>query len=455
MHIGIPNLIFVLILLIAVAIFWRNVGRIRKNIFLGRKIDRSDRKVERWKVMSRVALGQGKMVTRPIAGLMHIFIYVGFVIINVEILEIVVDGLLGTHRVFAPILGSLYVPFINFFEFLALLVLISCVVFLARRNIVKIGRFFKPEMKGWPTADANYILIFEILLMMAFLIMNAADSVLMRVPSEQLVALGLEKYNAADMQDSYFFLSGWLTGFLPDTPESLASVERFAWWFHIIGILGFLNYLPFSKHFHIILAFPNTWYSKLEEKGSFTNLESVKKEVELMMDPSADPFAAPAPDAEPAVPERFGAKDVQDLNWVQLMNAYSCTECGRCTSECPANQTGKLLSPRKVMMDTRDRLEEVAKNIRSNGEFKDDGRSLVHDFISPEELWACTTCNACVEACPVNIDPLSIIIDLRRYLVMEESAAPTELNGMFSNIENNGAPWQFAQADRLNWAQES
>ncbi len=454
MHIGIANFIFLILLIVAVVIFWRNVARIRKNIFLGKKLDRNDRKSDRWKVMARVALGQGKMVNRPVAGLMHIFIYVGFVIINIEILEILLDGLLGTHRVFAPLLGDLYVPFINFFEFLALLVLISCVVFLARRNITKIGRFFKPEMKGWPTADANYILIFEILLMMAFLVMNAADSILMRFPADALASMGLSKYNAADMQDSYFWLSAWLTGFMPKSPEDIATVERVAWWLHIIGIFGFLNYLPYSKHFHIILAFPNTWYSKLEEKGSFTNLASVKKEVELMMDPNADPFAAPAPDADQAPPDRFGAKDVTDLNWVQLMNAYSCTECGRCTAECPANQTGKLLSPRKIMMDTRDRLEEVGKNVREHGEFKDDGKSLVHYYIKAEELWACTTCNACVEACPVNIDPLSIIVDLRRYLVMEESAAPTELNGMFSNIENNGAPWQFAQADRMNWASE-
>jgi len=453
MNIGIPNIIFIILLLAASAIFWRNVARIRKNIFLGKSLNRNDRKSERWGVMARVALGQGKMLFRPVAGLMHIFIYVGFVIINVEILEIILDGIFGTHRIFAPILGDFYKPFINFFEFLALLVLVSCVVFLARRNITKVGRFFNPEMKGWPTSDANYILIFEILLMLAFFIMNAADSILMRFPPEVLSDMGLLKYQAADMQNDYFMISRWFTGFLPDSPQAITSVERFAWWMHIIGILGFLNYLPFSKHFHIILAFPNTWYSKLNEKGEFDNLESVKKEVELMMDPSADPFAAPA-EVEASAPERFGAKDVNDLSWVQLMNAYSCTECGRCTSECPANQTGKLLSPRKVMMDTRDRLEEYGKNVHSNGEFKDDGKSLVKDYISAEELWACTTCNACVEACPVNIDPLSIIIDLRRYLVMEESAAPTELNGMFSNMENNGAPWQFSPSDRLNWAQE-
>lgn len=454
MQLGISNLIFLILLLGASFLFWKNVANIRKNIFLGRAQNRSDRKADRWRVMGLVALGQGKMLGKPVAGIMHVLIYVGFVIINLEILEIILDGLLGTHRLFAPVLGSLYVPFINAFEFLALLVLLSCVVFLARRNVTKVKRFFKPEMKGWPTSDANYILIFEILLMLAFLIMNAADSILMRFPENVLADLGLLKYSAVNMQNDYFFISRWLRGFMPNDPAAIAGVERFAWWLHIIGILGFLNYLPFSKHFHIILAFPNTYYSKLTEKGNLDNLASVKKEVELMMDPNADPFAAPASDAETAIPERFGAKDVNDLHWVQLMNAYACTECGRCTAECPANQTGKLLSPRKIMMDTRDRLEEYGANVRKNGSFQDDGKSLVHDYITAEELWACTTCNACVEACPVNIDPLSIIIDLRRYLVMEESAAPTELNGMFSNIENNAAPWQFAQADRLNWANE-
>jgi ferredoxin len=451
MSFGISNAIFALVLIGAILYFSRNVSKIRRNIFLGRTIDRTDNKGERWKTMMRVALGQSKMVVRPVAGLMHILIYLGFVLINLEVLEIVLDGLFGAHRLFAGILGGAYDTFINFFEFLGFLVLFSCVVFLLRRNIQRLGRFHKPEMKGWPTKDANYILIFEIVLMMALFTMNASDSLLMQMSSEELAAAGLSKYDIG--LNANFFFSSLLHPLLPSEAGSLYLIERIAWWFHIVGILGFMNYLPFSKHFHIILAFPNTWYSNLKAKGRLTNLESVKKEVELMMDPSADPFAAPAP-AEGEVPQSFGAKDVADLNWVQLMGAYSCTECGRCTSECPANQTGKLLSPRKIMMDTRDRLEEVGKNIDKHGADHSDGKSLLHDYIKPEELWACTTCNACVEACPVNIDPLSIIVDLRRFMVMEESAAPSELNGMFTNIENNAAPWQFAQADRLNWVEE-
>jgi ferredoxin len=451
MSIGVSNAIFALVLIGASVLFYRNLSRIRRNILLGRDLDRTDNKPERWKTMARVALGQSKMVTRPIAGFMHILIYVGFVIINIEVLEIVLDGLFGAHRVFSGFLGSAYQSFINFFEFLGVLVLFSCIVFLLRRNVQRLARFHKPEMKGWPTSDANYILIFEIILMFALLFMNASDGLLMSMSVADLSSAGLDKYNTGI--NGGFFFSSFLNPLLPSDAASLQMVERGAWWFHIVGILGFMNYLPYSKHFHILLAFPNTWYSNLKEKGSFNNLESVKKEVELMMDPTADPFSAPAP-AEGEVPQSFGAKDVKDLSWKQLMDSYSCTECGRCTSECPANQTGKLLSPRKIMMDTRDRLEEVGKCIDKNGADHDDGKSLLHDYITPEELWACTTCNACVEACPVNIDPLSIIVDLRRFMVMEESAAPAELNGMFTNIENNAAPWQFAQADRLNWVEE-
>ncbi len=441
MTFGISNLIFALLFAAAVVFFWRNVSRIAGNIRLGRSVDRSDRGGDRWKTMARVALGQGKMVSRPVAGVLHVFVYLGFVIINIEILEIILDGLLGTHRIFAPLMGGLYITFINAFEILAFLVLFGCLIFLIRRNVMRIGRFHKIEMKGWPTNDANLILIFEILLMSAFLLMNAADAV--------LINAGYGKYAGIELGAQSFLVSGALTPILPQSMDGLIMIERSMWWFHIIGVLLFLNYLPISKHFHIILAFPNTYYSNLQPKGQFDNLESVKKEVEMMFDPAADPYAAPPPDVEPS---RFGAKDVQDLTWKQLMDAYTCTECGRCTSVCPANQTGKLLSPRKIMMDTRDRLEVVGKNRRAGNE--DDGQSLLHTHISPEEIWACTTCNACVDACPVNIDPMSIIVDLRRFLVMEESAAPQELNGMFSNIENNGAPWQFAQADRLNWAQE-
>lgn len=427
----VPQVIFAVALGVAVYFFTKSIRRIMRNIRLGRDVELGGSRSERLKVMAKVALGQTKLVVRPVAGFMHILIYVGFIMINIEVLEILLDGLLGTHRIFLPILGDGFYHFlINFFEILAIGVVVACVVFLFRRNVIRLKRFFNPEMKGWPAKDGNYILIIELVLMAFFLLMNAADT-----------------------HSNGFVVSQFLKPLLPTDAGTLHFIERTAWWGHIFGIFFFLNYVPYSKHFHIILAFPNTYWSNLEAKGRFNNLASVKKEVELMMDPNADPYAAPAPDASAEV-IRFGAKDVQDLSWKQLMDAYSCTECGRCTSDCPANQTGKLLSPRKIMMDTRDRLETVGKNIDQQGPEHDDGKSLLNDHITPEELWACTSCNACVEACPVNIDPLSIIVDLRRYLVMEESAAPNELNAVFTNIENNGAPWQFAQADRFNWASE-
>lgn len=437
----IPQILFLIMIAIGFGLFGKSLMRIRRNILLGRDIDRSDNSSERLSTMLRVAFGQSKMVVRPIAGTLHIIVYAGFLLINIEVLEILIDGLFGTHRFFAPYLGVIYTAAINFFEFLGVLVIIACAIFLYRRNVMKIGRFHSTEMKGWPFKDANYILIIEIVLMSALLIMNAAEGAF---PAEH------------QSEAAPFLISGLLSGvFAGMSYETLHLIERVCWWAHIAGIMFFMNYLPYSKHFHIMLAFPNVYYSKLTPKGQFNNLESVKKEVELMMDPNADPYAAP-PEPDPnAAPQRFGAKDVQDLNWVQLMNAYSCTECGRCTSNCPANTTGKKLSPRKIMMDTRDRLEDVAAIIDLNkGEFVDDGKSLLHDHITPEELWACTSCNACTEACPVNIDPLSIIVDLRRYLVMEESSMPAELAPVMSNIENNGAPWQYAQSDRENWITE-
>jgi len=438
----IPNIIFLLIFVFGITFFARNIGRLRRNIKLGRSIDVNDNASQRWKNMARIALGQTKMVVRPVAGALHIIVYLGFIIINIEVLEIVLDGILGTHRLFAP-LGTLYNVLIGSFEVLAFLVIIGIVIFWIRRNILRLQRFIKPEMKGWPKQDANLILYFEVILMTLFLTMNAADL--------QLQQMGAAHYAEAGAFPISQFLSPLFEGVAMST---LIAIERSAWWLHIIGILFFLNYLYYSKHLHILLAFPNTYYGNLKPKGEFTNLEAVTKEVRLMMDPSADPFAAPAEDAPP--PEKFGASDVMDLNWVQLLNAYTCTECGRCTSECPANQTGKKLSPRKIMMDTRDRLEAVGKNVALNkGEFKDDGKQLLGDYISHEELWACTSCNACVEACPVSIDPLSIIIEMRRYLVMEQSAAPSDLNNMMGNIENNGAPWPFNQMDRINWVQES
>lgn len=439
---GIGNIIFIILLLGLIGLFTYQVRKIRRNILLGRDIDRSDQPGKRWAMMARVALGQSKMVVRPLAGIMHIFIYVGFIIINIEVLEIIIDGIFGTHRVFA-FLGGFYSFLIGSFEILAILVLVACLVFLARRNIARIKRFHAREMTTWPKSDANLILIIECLLMIAFLSMNGADFVLQ--------SRGVDHYIAAGA----YPVSGFLAGYFETlTTPTLIAIERSAWWFHIIGILLFLNYLPISKHFHIILAFPNVYYASLKPQGQFSNMQRVTDEVKLMMDPNADPYAAPTGDAPPS-DEKFGAKDVRDLHWKNLMDAYSCTECGRCTSVCPANITGKLLSPRKIMMDTRDRLQEVGKNIDKHGKDFDDGKSLLHDYITPEELWACTTCNACVDACPVNISPLEIIVDLRRYLVMEESQAPAELNTMFTNVENNGAPWAFPASDRLKWAEEN
>lgn len=436
----IDNILFAILLVAGVWLFAKNIRTIRRNILIGRDTDRSDNKPLRWKTMMRVALGQSKMMTRPIPALLHIFVYVGFVIINIEVLEILIDGVAGTHRVLM-FLGPLYTFLIATFEILAVLVFFGCAVFLIRRNILKLKRFIHRDLDGWPRSDANYILITECLLMTAFIVMNAADA-----------TLAAQHYGHYDtgVSPAAFPVSGLIAGMFANTPpETLVFIERFTWWFHIVGIMAFLNYLPYSKHLHILLAFPNTYFSSLWKKGRFTNLESVTVEVKAMMDPS---FTPPPP---PETPMRFGAKDVQDLTWKQIMDGYSCTECGRCTSACPANVTGKLLSPRKIVMNVRDRAEEVGRNMDANkGTFVDDGKSLLNDYITPEELWACTSCNACVQECPVNIDPLSVIIDMRRYLVMEQSASPTELNMMMTNIENNGAPWQFSPADRLNWAAE-
>ena len=434
---GTDNLIFLLVFITSILLFVRNLKRIIANINLGIDINRSDRPLDRWKNMIRVALGQSKMTRRPIAGILHIIIYVGFVIINIEVIEIIVDGIFGTHRFLFSILPeSLYNFLIGTFEILAFLVLIACVFFFTRRNFMKIKRFWTREMTKWPRTDANLILIFEILLMIAFLTMNAADSLLQTKDSHYIAA-------------GSFPISNTITPFLNGLELStLIFIERFCWWFHILGILAFLNYVLISKHLHIFFAFPSTYYANLNPLGALDNLESVTKEVKLMMDPNADPYAI---DNTTSAPQSFGAKDITDLNWVQLLNAYSCTECGRCTSNCPANQTGKLLSPRKILMDTRDRIEEYSSNKRKGIE---DKKSLLGDYISPEEIWACTSCNACTDSCPIELDPLSIIIDMRRYLVMEKSAAPSELNTMFTNIENNGAPWQFSAADRLNWKNE-
>ncbi|RAJ26150.1 4Fe-4S dicluster domain-containing protein [Pedobacter cryoconitis] len=430
----ISQILFIAITLAAIALFSFNLKKVIRNIRIGKAADRTDQPQKRLMTMIRVALGQSKMVVRPIPAALHFVVYIGFVIINIEVLEIMIDGMFGTHRVFGG-LGTLYNFLIGSFEILALGVWVGCAIFLIRRNILKLKRLNSPELKGWPKSDANYILITEILLMTAFLLMNAADA--------KLQALGAHHYVTAGS----FPVSQFLQNLLPGSESSLIAIERGCWWFHIIGILAFLNYLPYSKHFHILFAFPNTYFSNLEPKGEFTNMQSVTNEVKAMLDPSFTPVEGEA--------GRFGAKDVNDLSWVNLMNAYTCTECGRCTSVCPANITGKLLSPRKIMMDTRDRMEEVGKNIDKTGAGFEDGKSLIDDYITREELWACTSCNACVEACPINIDPLAIITDLRRYAVMEESQAPASINAMLGNIENNGAPWKYSPADRLNWAKEN
>jgi heterodisulfide reductase subunit C len=439
------NILFAILLVIGFGYFYNNIRKIIRNINLGVAVDRKDNAKARWNNMAMIALGQSKMVKRPIAGALHIVVYVGFVIINIELLEIIIDGLFGTHRVFA-FLGPVYNVLIASFEILALLVLVAVIAFWTRRNIIKLKRFVSSDLKGSPKNDANYILYFEVVLMTLFLLMNATDLHLQNIPG------GFSHFIKAGSFPISQFIEPLFNGM---SNELVMLLTEVFWWMHITGILIFMNYLYFSKHLHILLAFPNTYYANLNPQGQFDNLESVTKEVKMMMDPNADPFAA-APVDENAVPSKFGASDVQDLNWVQLLNAYTCTECGRCTSSCPANITGKKLSPRKIMMDTRDRLEEVGRNIDANkGVFIPDNKSLLNDYITAEELWACTSCNACVEECPVSISPLSIIMDMRRYLVMEQSAAPMPINAMMTNIENNGAPWQYNQQDRLNWKNEN
>jgi len=437
------NILFAVILSLGFGFFYLNIKKLIRNINLGTDVNRFDNPKIRWNNMAMIALGQSKMVKRPISAFFHVIVYVGFVIINIELLEIIIDGLFGTHRVFAY-LGGIYDFLIASFEILAVLVLVAVAVFWLRRNAIQLKRFTSPELNGAPKKDANYILYFEVVLITLFLLMNASDLHLQNVPG------GYSHFIKAGSFPISQFIEPLFNGM---SNELVMLLSELFWWMHIIGIFVFMNYLYYSKHLHILLAFPNTYFANLNPDGQFDNLESVTKEVKLMMDPNADPFAATAePDAAPA---KFGASDVQDLNWVQLLNAYTCTECGRCTSSCPANQTGKKLSPRKIMMDTRDRLEEVGKNIDANkGVFIPDNKTLLNDYITAEELWACTSCNACVEECPVSISPLSIIMDMRRYLVMEQSAAPMSLNAMMSNIENNGAPWQYNQQDRLNWKNE-
>lgn len=427
---------FSTLLVFASWLFAKNIMQIRRNIFLGKPQDISDNKPQRWRNLILLALGQKKMFKNITVAVMHFIIYIGFIIINIEVLEILLDGILGTHRLFLPILGSFYTFLINFFEVLALGVLVVCVVFLIRRNNLKLKRFLSKDLNGWPRNDANTILIVEIILMSLFLLMNATD--------KALQLKGAAHYHTT----GNFIISGGLSNLFSNfSMSSLIAIERSAWWVHIIGILAFLNYLPYSKHLHIMLAFPNAYYARLTSTGKMDNMKSIQNEVLYAMQPEL------APTTEAAL-QKFGAKDVMDLSWKSLLDAYSCTECGRCSAACPANLTGKLLSPRKIMMDTRDRLTEVGKNINANKEFKDDGKTLLNDYISIEELRACTTCNACVEECPLSISPLDIIVELRRSLIMEDGNAPQEWNGMFSNIENNFAPWKFSPEDRDKWVQE-
>lgn len=434
MHI-IPQLLFIALAAAATWLFTKNILAIRRNIFLGRAEDLSDNPSRRWRNLLLLAFGQKKMFRNPLVAVMHFVIYAGFIIINVEVLEIVLDGMLGTHRLFFPYIGGLYTFLINFFEILAVGVLAVCVVFLVRRNIIKLKRFISKDLDGWPRSDANYILLTEIVLMSLFLFMNSTD--------RALQLQGAQHYH----DTGNFIFSGIIAPSLTGLSQAtLITIERSCWWLHIIGIFAFLNYLPYSKHLHILLAFPNAYYARLHVPGEMHNMESVQNEVKYMMQPELAP-------TEQAAPMKFGAKDVFDLSWKNLLDAYSCTECGRCSAACPANQTGKLLSPRKIMMDTRDRLETVGKNIKANGEFKDDGKNLF-SHITVEELRACTTCNACVQECPVSISPLDIILELRRSLIMEDSNAPQEWNVMFGNIENNFAPWKFAPDDRDKWVEE-
>jgi heterodisulfide reductase subunit C len=429
-------LLFTIATLVAIGLATKNAKKIIRNIRLGKPTQQVSQTSLRWKNMLLLALGQQKMFRKPGVALLHLIVYLGFIIINIEIVEIMLDGLSGHHRLFYPLLGSAYSVLINSFETLAVLVIVACILFLVRRYGMAIARFQSKDLAGWPKKDASLILITEIILMSLFLVMNASDTLLQ--------SRGVDAYS--QHLTGPFWFSSMLHPLLNGTSSNtLVILERGAWWLHILGIYTFLNYLPYSKHLHIILAFPNAYYAPLDPAGKMENMASIQQEVLYAMQPDL------APTTSENTPARFGAKDVSDLTWKNLLDAYSCTECGRCSSACPANQTGKILSPRKIMMDTRDRLVEVGQSIDKNGSWIEDGKSLLHDYISTEELNACTTCNACVQECPVSISPLDIILQLRRNLVMEESNTPAEWASLFSNVENNFAPWKFNPSDRDHW----
>ncbi|WP_324673753.1 4Fe-4S dicluster domain-containing protein [Hymenobacter sp. GOD-10R] len=451
----IQNIIFLLVAIAGIGLFIWQVRKISANILVGRDREMSGNVGERLNKMLLVAFGQQKMFKRITPALLHLVVYVGFLVINVEVIEILIDGIFGTHRVL-QFLGPVYDALMATNEVLGALVIVAVIAFWWRRNRSQpVRRFTGPELRAWPKLDANIILYVEVILMLALFTMNTSDLKLHQLRGEDLPGI--------------FPISSLLTGLFPSNMQALEILERVGWWAHIVGILLFLNYLPSSKHFHIIISFPNVYYSRLVPQGQFSNVDSITHEVKAMLDPSYQvPTPAVGPDGSAAAPTPFGAKDVDDLAWTNLMNAYSCTECGRCTSVCPANITGKLLSPRKIIMDTRDRVEEKynsplifspnlygaeAKHAEQE-QLDKESHTLLRGYVTPEELWACTTCNACVEACPVNINPLESIIEMRRFLVLEESAAPNSLNVMFSNIENNGAPWAFSPSDRFNWADD-
>lgn len=434
----ISQIIFSLLASISMYFFIRKIGEIRRNILLGQEENLNDKPKVRWKNVLLLALGQKKMFKKPFPAVLHLFVYAGFIIINIEMLEIVVDGIAGTHRIFSGFNTAAYKILIDLFEVLAFIVILFCLIFLGRRFLAGIRRFRSSDLKGSPTADASIILITEIILMSLFLTMNAADNVLQQ--------MGAEHY--AKHQTGPFLVSTYISGILQQfSVNQIIAIERTCWWMHIIGVFAFLNYLPFSKHLHIIMAFPNAYFARLTPRGQMSNMPSVQNEVLYAFQPEL------APTQTSDSPIKFGAKDVFDLSWKNLLDAYTCTECGRCSDVCPANSTGKLLSPRKVMMETRDRLEEVGKNISFNKKFQEDEKSL-HNYISEEELRACTTCSACIEACPVSINPMDIILQMRRYMIMEKSSAPQEWTIMFRNMEINFAPWKFSPEDRAAWSKD-